>query len=68
MTVFLNETCDMCGRRGCANDDFFVYTFGGYAGYGSKHDGEYTLLHICAGCLDWMLGKRPPEETEDTGV
>lgn len=59
MAISLTETCDVCERCGCANDDFFTYTFGGCAGYGSKHDGEYVLLHICAECLDKMLDKHP---------
>ena len=68
MSTSLYDTCDSCGKRGCADDDFFTYTFGGYAGYGSKHDGEFILLHICAECLDKMLGRRQPERTENTGT
>ena len=58
----LHTKCSVCGRV----DDFLsgdtFHSFTGYAGYGSKYDGEYITLHFCSECLDKMLDYR--ENTE----
>ena len=59
MSNALHESCDSCGRQESSDKGIFVHLFGGYAGYGSEHDGEFISLHFCSECLDRMLGKRP---------
>ena len=59
MSNALHEKCDCCGRREDLDKGVYIHTFGGYAGYGSIHDGEYKLLHFCSECLDQMLDNRP---------
>lgn len=66
MSNTLHEKCDLCQAKENPNKEIFVHMFGGYAGYGSVHDGEYITLHFCSECLDKMLAKRPPQEADDS--
>lgn len=72
MSNAIYERCDICHaveNSMAENPDkqVFIYLFGGYAGYGSVHDGDYIGLHICSECLDRMLANRP-HDTADTSL
>ena len=60
----LFSVCDCCGKKDNVMRGIVHHTFGGYAGYGSKHDGEYITIVLCTECLDRMLDARPPKDTE----
>ena len=60
----LHERCDCCRKMDDPNNGVFMHLFGGYAGYGSEHDGEYIALHFCSECLDRMLAQRPSDGVE----
>ena len=58
----LYNYCDCCGAKDNILKGIAHHTFGGYAGYGSKHDGEYITLVLCSECLDKMLRTRKPHD------
>ena len=58
----LFSICDCCGQRDNISKGMMHHTFGGYAGYGSEHDGEYITLILCSECLDKMLRARPQND------
>ena len=62
----LNTVCDCCGRKENIQKMILNHSFGGYAGYGSEHDGEYITLTFCSECLDNMLRARKTEEGGDS--
>ena len=61
----LFETCDICKRREDPNKGVFVSSFSGYAGYGSKFDGEFISIHICNECVDKALADRPKSNDKE---
>ena len=61
----LFNICDCCGKKDNIAIGETHHTFGGYAGYGSKHDGEYITLVFCSKCLDKMLSTRRPQNDTD---
>ena len=58
----LFSVCDCCGQRDNIARGITHHTFGGYAGFGSEHDGEYITLIFCSECLDKMLSARPQDD------
>lgn len=62
MGTELYSVCDCCGKRDNIMNGVAHHTFGGYAGYGSEHDGEYISLIFCSECLDKMLKARPQDD------
>ena len=61
----LYNYCDCCGIKDDISKGVTHHTFGGYAGYGSEHDGEYITLVFCSDCLDAMLRTRKPQNNSD---
>jgi len=62
----LFNICDGCGKKDSIARGITHHTFGGYAGYGSRYDGEYITLTFCSACLDKMIEAKSAGERQDS--